>query len=252
MGMGTVMEGAEARWAAAPGPASGPEGLATALAETLPSGSGVVVRWRDPRAGDGVSESAGASTALHARAEALLGSPAADGLGGEGFCEAWNAPDGARIAVVAHPGATLADASREAWLALVRRTVEATLAAAAAEARIEALQKSQRLQQALYEIADLSGSGLEMQEMLGRIHAVVGRLMYAENFYIVLYDDVRDAVRFLYFADRLDPYVAEPDVDIAIDEMSNSLTVALLRHGRPLLGPSARLRRELGVSRDAQ
>ena len=126
----------------------------------------------------------------------------------------------------------------------------ATLASWHAQARIEALQKAQRLQQALYEIADLAGSGLEMQEMLARIHDVVGGLMYAENFYIVLYDDIRETVRFLYFADRLDPYVAEPEVETAIAEMPNSLTVALLRHGKPLLGPSARLRHEMGVQID--
>ena len=40
-------------------------------------------------------------------------------------------------------------------------------------------------------------------------------LMYAENFYIVLYDDVRDSLRFLYFADQRDTYVAEPERDIA-------------------------------------
>src|SRR3546814_3079842 len=71
-----------------------------------------------------------------------------------------------------------------------------------------------------------------MQEMLGRIHAVVAGLMYAENFYIVLYDDVRESMRFLYFADRLDPYEAEPEVSTPLAEMPNSLTVALLRHGK--------------------
>ena len=40
-------------------------------------------------------------------------------------------------------------------------------------------------------------------------------LMYAENFYIVLYDDVRDSMRFLYFADRIDTYVADPDARAA-------------------------------------
>jgi hypothetical protein len=48
-----------------------------------------------------------------------------------------------------------------------------------------------------------------------------------ENFFIVLYDEVREAVRFLYFADALDPYVAEPDVEIPLDEVPNSLTMAL-------------------------
>ncbi|MFC7301724.1 EAL domain-containing protein [Cognatiluteimonas weifangensis] len=222
--------------------------LAEALTDALPAGSDVVVAWRDPDAGNGVSATPGAGPPLHALARACLDGDvppqSASVLG-----EAWNEGD-ARIALAAQLGDALPPAARAVWLALVRCTVAATLAAVRAQGRIESLQKSQRLQQALYEIADLAGSGLEMQEMLGRLHAVVAGLMYAENFYIVLYDDIRESVRFLYFADRLDPYVAEPDTEISIAEMPNSLTVALLRQGRPLLGPSARLRQELGVHLD--
>src|SRR3546814_5353643 len=79
-----------------------------------------------------------------------------------------------------------------------------------------------------------------MQDMLGRIHEVVGGLMPAENFYIVLYDDIRETLRFLYFADQRDPYVADPDVELDVDDLGTSLTVALLRHGQPLFGPSER------------
>ena len=84
-----------------------------------------------------------------------------------------------------------------------------------------------------------------------RIHAVVGGLMSAENFYIVLYDDNR--------ADRALPVFRRPArplrrrsraTNSPLEEMPNSLTVALLRHGQPLLGPSDAIRRELGVPRD--
>jgi hypothetical protein len=60
------------------------------------------------------------------------------------------------------------------WQAMARSAVAASLEAWQAKARIATLEKSERLQQALYEIADLAGSQLEMQEMLRRIHAVVG------------------------------------------------------------------------------
>ncbi len=155
-----------------------------------------------------------------------------------------------RIALAARLSQPLPDASRTAWVALARRTVSAHLASAHARIRIEALQKSQRLQHALYEIADLAGASLETQEMLRRIHAVVGELMYAENFYIVLYNPVQQSLRFLYFADSFDPYVAEPDVDILIADMPTSLTVALLRHGEPLRGPSHVVRGQVGIVRD--
>lgn len=237
------------------GSSSGPDGpawmlagLAETLAGPLPPGSKVVVRWRDPQAGAGLSSMPGAPEGLLAHVEAgLVGhmpvSSAAeiDLAWDEGEC---------RIAIAAKLGEPWPATSRAAWLLLARRTVAASLSAAQAVTRIESLEKSQRLQKALYEIADLAGSGLEMKEMLGRIHDVVGGLMYAENFFIVFHDDVRDSVRFLYFADALDPYVAEPDEEISIRELPNSLTVALLRHGQPLLGPSAILRSELGVEVD--
>ena len=86
----------------------------------------------------------------------------------------------------------------------------AMLASASAQVRIETLEKSQRVQQALYEIADLAGSNLEMQDMLGRINDVVGGLMYAENFFIAFYDAVRKSIRFLYFAVATAHYAPPP------------------------------------------
>ncbi|WP_140908431.1 EAL domain-containing protein [Cognatiluteimonas lumbrici] len=246
MGGGTITAQAVPA-TAAPQAGTPLDGLAEALTETLPAGSGVVVRWRGPE-GHGLSASDGAAETLHDNALASLDGRAPGPCRG---CidEAWEA-DGLRIALAVQMPEPLPATMRAAWASLARRTVAATLASARAQARIEALQKAQRLQQALYEIADLAGSALEMEEMLRRIHAVVGGLMYAENFYIVLYDEVARSIRFLYFADRLDPYEADPEVALSIDEMPNSLTVALLRHGRPLLGPSARLRKELGVTLD--
>jgi diguanylate cyclase (GGDEF)-like protein len=223
--------------------------LAEALGNTLPSGSSVAVCWRDPECGNGISATAGAPAALRAHARACLdaGADQTRALDQVDIC--WDEGD-VRIAITARLAEPLPPASRAAWLAVAQRMVAATLATARAQARVVSLQKSQRLQQALYEIADLAGSGLEMHEMLSRIHSVVGGLMYAENFFIVLYDEICESVRFLYFADLLDTYIAEPEVEIAIEDMPNSLTVALLHHGQPLRGPSARLRREMGVEVD--
>jgi diguanylate cyclase (GGDEF)-like protein len=163
--------------------------------------------------------------------------------------DAWEGADG-RVSLAAILAEPLPATSRQAWLALARRTVSATLAQQRAQARIESLEKSERLQQALFEIADLSGAALELNELLGRIHSVVAGLMYAENFYIVLYDDQRDSFRFIYFADRQDPYVADPSVEIRAEDAPTSLTLALLRLGEPVQGPSEHVRSRLGVPRD--
>ena len=233
---------------AGPQAQSGLAGIATLLARTLPAGAAVAVGWSDPLLGSGASRSATATPAQAQAMEMLLAGGTPD-LSGCDLGVTWTL-DATRVALVAHTGRGLPAALREGWLALARSTIDATFTSARAQSRIEGLRKSERLRQALYQIADLSGSGLDMQEMLARIHAIVGTLMPAENFYIVRYDDVRDTVRFLYFVDQRDPWQADPDQEIPLGEMRNSLTVAMLRHGRPMLGPSVRVRRLLGVERD--
>jgi diguanylate cyclase (GGDEF)-like protein len=89
-----------------------------------------------------------------------------------------------------------------------------------------------------------------MIEMLRRIHGVLGTLMYAGNCYIVLYDDQRETMRFLYFADKLDPWVTDPDYEFRDEFLRSSLTYGLVRHGQPIRGPSAEVRKVLGIPHD--
>lgn len=231
---------------------SGRDVLADTLQEALPPGSEVAVLWRDPQ---GVvaagSASAGATSTLANRAESLLGREPV-GLHSHRIEASWTSPEGVRVALAAQLPGPIAAETRSMWIALARQVIHAHLIALRTLARAESLEKSERLQQALFEIADLAGSDLELADMLRRLHTVVAGLMYAANLYIVLYDDVRDCMRFLYFADQRDPYVAEPERDIPVEEMPNSVTVALLRHGEPLQGPSAGIRERLGVARDSR
>src|SRR5690606_1052852 len=218
------------------------------LARTLPPGTAVAVGWEDPLFGTGASqEGKSGSLAVAAAATMLAGHRA--GLRRQDLGLAWTL-DATRIALVVQPARSLPGALRDGWLALARSTVEACIAAARAQSRIEGMRKSERLRQALYEIADLSGASLDMQEMLARIHAIVCTLMPAENFYIVRYDEVRETLRFLYFVDQRDPWQADPDAEIPLAEMPTSLTVAMLRHGQPMLGSSEQVRRTLGVDTD--
>ena len=115
---------------------------------------------------------------------------------------------------------------------------------------VERLGRAERLQRALFAISDLASSDEEAAVVLRGLHEIVGRLMYAENFYIVRYSPDSESMRFIYFADSMDPICPDPLEEIPASAMGNSLTLALLRHGRPVLGPSSRVRRELGVPRD--
>jgi diguanylate cyclase (GGDEF)-like protein len=115
---------------------------------------------------------------------------------------------------------------------------------------VERLANAERLQRALFAISDLASSDQSMADMLHGLHLIVGRLMYAENFYIARYDAGRDTLRFVYFADSHDTVIPDPDEEIPCSELGNSLTLAMIRHGKPLRGPSAQLRELHHVARD--
>jgi len=138
------------------------------------------------------------------------------------------------------------------FMALVAARLAGTLELADHRLAVERIEKTARLQSALYAIADLASSDLDMPEMLRRIHSVVGGLMYAENCYIALYDAERNSVRFIYFADVKDPAVVDPDEEFPAEQIRNSLTLALIRHGRPAMGPSEQLQAEFGLERDQE
>jgi diguanylate cyclase (GGDEF)-like protein len=112
---------------------------------------------------------------------------------------------------------------------------------------LERLEKAERLQRALFAIADMAASELDMPDMLRALHGIVASLMYAENFFIVLHDSAGGALRYLYFADRLDPDPPAPGDAFPEAALAGSLTMAVIRERRTLLGPSAQLRVELGL-----
>ena len=231
--------------------ASPTERIVAMLRGLLPEGASVAVCWRDWALGSGGALSPGGTAELRRHADQVLSEPQAEVDSAQLLVHGWDNLEGsARMAVAAQLREPLGDAERKSWLALAKTLVVATLDASRAQARILSLEKSKRLQQALYEIADLASADLEMPEMLRRIHVVLGSLMYADNCYIVLYDDQRRSVRFLHFVDQKDPYVADPEREFTEEEMPNSMTFALLRHGQPVRGPSVSIRQKLGVIRD--
>jgi diguanylate cyclase (GGDEF)-like protein len=106
------------------------------------------------------------------------------------------------------------------------------------------LERSEALQRALFAISDLAGSDLETAEMLRGIHAILGTLMYAENFFIVRYSGERGTLQFIYFADVED--TEAPDTrEIALESQRDTLTWHLLVGGRTLMGNAEQLRAQV-------
>ena len=223
---------------------------AETLLKTLPDGTHVAIAWRHARLGLGSTHTASGSDALRLAVLAHhQGLPVEDatGLLLDRLCD----DDGNGVTLgLSLPDPPPEDWSRTSWFAMARNLILATLQLAEADAKIETLEKSKRLQHALYEISDLAGSGLEMREMLARIHQVVGGLMPAENFYIVQYDGNREVMRYLYFADSRDAFDPSPDIEYAVDHNMHSMTAALLRHGRPLIGSPREIIESLNIEDD--
>jgi signal transduction histidine kinase len=137
-------------------------------------------------------------------------------------------------------------------LTLVARRANRLLEARRLRLSLRRYEKAERLQRALFAIADLASSEEDQHEVLRRMHHIVGELIYARNFFIVLYDDERRMLRFAYFADTKDPYVPDPDEDLPEDQYVNSLAVALLHLGKPLMGSSAEIAAQLGLPADEE
>jgi diguanylate cyclase (GGDEF)-like protein len=110
---------------------------------------------------------------------------------------------------------------------------------------ISRLAMAERLQRALYAIAELAGTAHNLTEMMQSLHSIVGMLMYAENFYIFLYDPVSDSVRFPYYMDTVDQKPPAPDESYPLQDMRYSLTWNLLQSGQPIMGSVEELARQL-------
>jgi len=107
------------------------------------------------------------------------------------------------------------------------------------------LEHSENLQRALFSISELSGSDLEMPDMLREIHRIVSGLMYAENFFIVRYYAERDCMRFLYYADIQDQDKPETNRDMRLEDRRHTLTWYLLVRGKPLMGSHEQLQQQV-------
>jgi two-component system cell cycle sensor histidine kinase/response regulator CckA len=88
--------------------------------------------------------------------------------------------------------------------------------------------RAEKLQSALYRIAATTSATEDIDEFYRAIHAIVGELMYAKNFYVALHDAHADLISFPYCVDEVDPTPGPMPP-------GNGLTAHVLRTGEALL-----------------
>jgi diguanylate cyclase (GGDEF)-like protein len=111
---------------------------------------------------------------------------------------------------------------------------------------ISRLALAERLQRALYAIAEQAAAERDMPELMRSLHGIVSSLMYSENFYIVLYDGATETVRFPYYVDVVDCDTPPSGQNFPMQEIQHSLTWILLREGQPLMGSIDELKQKFG------
>lgn len=84
------------------------------------------------------------------------------------------------------------------------------------------------VQQALYQISGAAQMAKTLDELYSIIHAIISRLMPAENCYIALYHPESESLSFPY-------YVDEQDLNPGIRNFGRGLTEYVIRVGQPLL-----------------
>jgi PAS domain S-box-containing protein len=70
--------------------------------------------------------------------------------------------------------------------------------------------RAAKVQEALYRIAALASAANDMQEFYRAIHAVVGELIYARNFYLALYDEERRLINWPYYENEIETDLPDP------------------------------------------
>ena len=71
--------------------------------------------------------------------------------------------------------------------------------------------RDRKVQDALFRIAELASAASDMREFYAQIHEIVGKLMFAHNFFIALYDADTNSLNFPYYADEVDLEVPDPE-----------------------------------------
>ena len=95
------------------------------------------------------------------------------------------------------------------------------------------LVRLEAVQSMLLEIGQLSASCTDITDFIGAVHRALGRIMYADNFYVALAEREDDTVRFVYFVDTVDEGPS-PDERLTLASPEQSPTAWVMLNKRPM------------------
>ena len=95
--------------------------------------------------------------------------------------------------------------------------------------------RAEKLQAALYRVAEVTSTSTDLQAFFSAVHRIVGELMPAENLFVAVYDQATEFVSFPYFVDSA-------DVPPAPRTLKKGMTEYVLRTGNALLATRETMR----------
>jgi diguanylate cyclase (GGDEF)-like protein len=104
---------------------------------------------------------------------------------------------------------------------------------------IEKLEYSGKIQDTLFEIAELIFETSNMQEFYQRLHKCIAKLMFASNFFVGLVIDNGQAITLPYAVDEVDE--VPPNEVIPLDNEKPSITGYVLNTNKPLLASKSEM-----------
>lgn len=93
--------------------------------------------------------------------------------------------------------------------------------------------QSEVVQKALFKISELASSVTDMQQFYQSVHNIIGDIIVAKNFFICLYDQRGDTIRFVYFVDEYDDIPSAESIPAEL--LDKGLTGYVMRSGKPFL-----------------
>ncbi len=96
------------------------------------------------------------------------------------------------------------------------------------------LAESEAVRSILYKITELTAETDSIDSFYKGIHQAVGELMYAENFFLALYDEQHQTVEFVYFIDSVDSHDADSIALMPVEVLRRTATGYVLKTGKIL------------------
>ncbi len=95
------------------------------------------------------------------------------------------------------------------------------------------VRRLEAVQAMLLHVGRMSCTSHDLDAFLAATHEAVGRILYAENFFVALYDPVDATIRFAYFVDEVDP-AEDPARRFPLRSVDESPTSWVILKGEPL------------------